>query len=405
MDRVQRLVLSRLPTLGGNFPLTSTLVLRLCNLLHGSKNAEIAINAIRTITSLSSASFGSEIGRDQILHHLRFSIEYLRRNHLLDMQGRPINLYAIAAHLYVRSVLRFSSVNTNIFPQYTEPSNLAIVTLMHTGVLHKICEQSSSINAKHQYIHLMCHLFGRRYISRITMNSEIMSNLLRTYPSRVVLSPLPKSICKALNKHDQDVLDIFVAYVVAYSKEHGSRLGPGDCLPLSGTRYTKADGASDEQPRLNQYLERTAIKVTARSIFVANSGHGDHFGTISELARTVRQGVYLNEHAIPSTTHLVRGGTKEYDLNSYLLDFYTHGQTASLIKANGIRANDVWYLLEDFALMLASVKAALEQMFTTNAKSIYERVKEDKASKSSRHINSDEGGVSLANFFQLFSLS
>lgn len=111
MDRVQRLVLSKLPTLGSNFPLTSTLVLRLCNLLHGSNNAEIAVNAIRTITSLSSASFGSEIGRNQILHHLRFSIEYLRRSHLLDMQGRPINLYAIAAHLYVRTALmKLSSV-------------------------------------------------------------------------------------------------------------------------------------------------------------------------------------------------------------------------------------------------------------------------------------------------------
>lgn len=274
---------------------------------------------------------------------------------------------------------------------------------MYNGVLHKICEQSSTITAKHQYIHLMCHLFGRRYISRITLNSETMSNLLRTYPSMVVLSPLPKSICQALNKHDQDALDIFIAYVVAYSKEHDSRLGPGDCLPLSGIRYTNADGASDEQPRLNQYLERTAVKVVARSIFVANSGHGDHFGTISELARTVRQGVYLNEHVIPSTTHLATGGTKEYELNAYLLDFYTHGQKASLIRANGIRENDVWHLLEDFSLALASVKAALEQMFTTNAKAISEREKEDKTSKSSRPVTSDKwDGVSLAHFFQLF---
>ncbi len=109
MDRVERLVLSKLPTLGGNFPVTSTLVLRLCNLLHGSDNAQVAVSAIQTIASLPSVSFGSEVGRDQILHHLRFSIEYLRRSHLLDTQGRPINLYAIAAHLYVRLTLKLIS--------------------------------------------------------------------------------------------------------------------------------------------------------------------------------------------------------------------------------------------------------------------------------------------------------
>jgi ATP-dependent RNA helicase DDX60 len=274
---------------------------------------------------------------------------------------------------------------------------------MHSGILHKICAQGSTIDAKREYVHLMSHLFGRRYISRITMKSETMSNLRRTYPSMVVLPPLSKSIRKALNSHGQDVLDIFVAYVVAYSKDHASRLGPGDCLPLSGIRYTKADYAPFKQARLNQYLEKTAIEVTARSIFVANSGHGDHFGTISELAQTVRQGIYLNEHAIPSTAHLVTGGTKEYDLNAYLLDFYTHGQTASLIKANGIRANDVWYLLEDFSLILALVKAALEQMFTANAKAIYERGKGAKIAESSSNVNLDEEDEVWLIYFSCFT--
>ena len=254
---------------------------------------------------------------------------------------------------------------------------------MHSGILHKICARGNTEDAKRDYIHLMCHLFGRRYISRVTVNSETTTNLIRTYPSMVVLKPLSKSICESLDKHGQNVLNIFTTYVLAYSKEHESRLGPGDSLPLSGIRFRKADGAPDKQSRLNQYLEGTATKVTARSIFVANSGHDDQFGTVSELARTVRQGVYLNEHAIPSMTHLVTG-RKEYDLNAYLLDFYTHGQRVSLIKANGIRANDVWYLLDDFALTLALMKAALEQMFTMNAKVMYEREKEENTPKSSK---------------------
>lgn len=101
LDRVQRLVLSKLPSLGGNFPLTSTLTLRLLNLLHGSDNAPVAVRAVKSLMSLPHISFGSETGRHQLLHHLRFSIEYLRRGRLLDKEGKPLNLFAIAAHLYV----------------------------------------------------------------------------------------------------------------------------------------------------------------------------------------------------------------------------------------------------------------------------------------------------------------
>lgn len=101
MDRVQRLVLSKLPPLTGNFPLTSTLVMRLFNLLHGSDYAPVAVRSVDNILNLPHVTFGSESGRDQVLHHLRFSIEYLRRNGLLDDKGKPQKLFAIAARLYV----------------------------------------------------------------------------------------------------------------------------------------------------------------------------------------------------------------------------------------------------------------------------------------------------------------
>jgi hypothetical protein len=101
MERVQRLVLSKLPPLGGNFPLTSTLSLRLMNLLSGSNNAESAVTAVQSILELPRVSFVSNIGREQVLHHMRFSIEYLRRSGLLDKNGKPMNLFSLAAHLYV----------------------------------------------------------------------------------------------------------------------------------------------------------------------------------------------------------------------------------------------------------------------------------------------------------------
>lgn len=101
VDRVRRLVLSKLPMLGGSFPLTATTTLRLFNLLSGSDNADVATRAIKSMLSLPQIIMNSNFGQDQLLHHLRFSIEYLRRSSLLDNMGNPVNLAAIVSHLYV----------------------------------------------------------------------------------------------------------------------------------------------------------------------------------------------------------------------------------------------------------------------------------------------------------------
>ncbi|PFH46597.1 hypothetical protein AMATHDRAFT_69528 [Amanita thiersii Skay4041] len=376
MDRVQRLVLSKLPTLGGNFPLTSTLVLRLCNLLHGSDNAPIAVNAVRTVLSLPSISFGSEVGRHQLLHHLRFSLEYLRRNNLLDSEGKPMNLYAIVAHLY-----------------YTEPSNLALVALLQSGVLHKICSQESLISAKHDYIHLMCHLFGRRYIPQLMLNSETVSTLIKKSPSMVILPPLPKSIKNILRKHNSEVLNIFTSYVTAYTTEHIATLGDDNRLPLSGKMYAAGDDLTVDESPLDLHLKKTAIQSVARSTFVSNSGHGDTFDSVPELAQTVRDGVYLNEHAIPSMKHLLSKQDNEHQLNAYLLDFYNHGQTAALVAANGIRPNDMWYFLEDFSLTLSTMKAGLEQLFSRATKAFDEAAQSNETKSKVQHTNSEDSEV------------
>lgn len=101
MDRVQRLILSRLPVLGGGFPVTSTLVLRLCNLLEESNRAPGVVKAINSLMSIPRVSFSSEVGRDYLQHHLQFSIEFLRRHGLLNEEGKAMNLFAVAGHLYV----------------------------------------------------------------------------------------------------------------------------------------------------------------------------------------------------------------------------------------------------------------------------------------------------------------
>lgn len=105
LDRVQRLVLSRLPPISGQFPLSTTLCLRLFNLLAGSQNAEYAVAAVSAIFSLPQVSIGSETGQHELLHHLRFSIDYLRRAQLLSSDGQPLNLAGIVTHVILFSIV------------------------------------------------------------------------------------------------------------------------------------------------------------------------------------------------------------------------------------------------------------------------------------------------------------
>ncbi|KAH9899786.1 P-loop containing nucleoside triphosphate hydrolase protein [Cubamyces lactineus] len=345
MDRCQRLVLSKLPSLGGNFPLTSTMVLRLFNLLQGSNNAPVAQDAIRSILRLPHISFVSEVGRDQLLHHIRFSIDYLRRAGLLDAGGNPINLFGVAAHLY-----------------YTEPSNLALVALLRHGVMHRVCNQSNPVQAKRDLLLILCHLFGRRYLPKTYASATFLKTITGKSPSVVVLPPLPEDARKVLLEHEEHIRRVFTGYALAYISHNADALGQETKLPLSGKELCRAE--KEESTPFREQLRRSAVSAVARSPYVATSGHGDAFGSVTELASTSRHGLHLNEYAIPSMRQFtaVPGEDNEFALNAYLLDFYTHGQTAALRAANGIRDGEVWYLLQDFSLTLKTIRTGLFQL-------------------------------------------
>ncbi|KAI0067591.1 P-loop containing nucleoside triphosphate hydrolase protein [Artomyces pyxidatus] len=349
MDRIHRLVLSRLPSLSGTFPLSSTLVLRLFNLLDGSGNAPYAEKAIQSILRLPRISFGSDVGQDQLLHHLRFSIEYLRRSSLLNRDGRPINLFGMASHIY-----------------HTEPSNFALVVLLQSGVVHDICLQPSLIDAQRDFMALMCHLFGRRYLPDVYATAKNVRVLVQKGPSRVILPPMHAQALGVLLEHQAEIMRIFTAYTLEFSAQHAAELGPDNVLPLSMETFAGASAERDDvSPQLHRFMHDTAIHPIARSLFVANSGHGDHFEDIAELATTVRHGFHLNAHAIPSLERItaqIDSAIKPFALNAYLFDFYVHGQVDALANANGIRRGDVWYLLQDFHLTLTAVQWDLEKM-------------------------------------------
>ena len=142
-----RLLSSRLPDLNGHFPITTTLVLRLFSLLHESNNSPYAVRAINSLLSQPRMYLDGPAFKDQVLHHLRFSIEYLRRQDLLSSQGAPINFAGLTSHLY-----------------FTENSSFALNALIKGEYFHELC---SEIDTKESHVLrtlmvVMAHLFGRR---------------------------------------------------------------------------------------------------------------------------------------------------------------------------------------------------------------------------------------------------
>ncbi|KAG8971374.1 hypothetical protein FRC05_011136 [Tulasnella sp. 425] len=341
MERIHRIITSKVPPLTGNMPLTTTLSLRLCNLLHGSQHASTAVNAINSVLRLPQLSLASEIGRDEVLHHLRFSIDYLRRTNLLGVKGEPLIMFPLVAHLY-----------------HTEPSNLALVALLQGGVLHRVCDliDLNPIDTKRSLVAVFSHLFARRLLPRLYSGEGALKRLRPAKsPSRIILPPLSPDAYRTLSEHNDQILETFRGYARSYATQYLSEYSD-NILPLSKEALPTSTSA---QGSFVETLSRKAVRVDATSSFVANSGVTDSsLKTVTDLARTARAGLHLDKNAIPGLDELLALDGRV--VNGYILDYFTHGQVGALIEANWVRRSDIWFALQEFSLALATLQTGLE---------------------------------------------
>lgn len=333
--KVCRLISSRLPHLNRHFPITTSLVLRLCTLLHESKNAPYALKAINSILSCPRIYLGGPEMKDTVLHHLRFSLEHLRRNDLLDRNGAPLNFAGCVSHLY-----------------YMENSSFAFHALLNAGYFHALCAQ---INHKPKdtllsLMLVMSHLFGRQYVRQAIL--EQTQDRTRKSTSIGVLPPMPKRAANILRKHNKKTLDVYTAYVATFIDQHITE--PDRTLPFTNTKC----GGNKSPTKLGILLSASTpriIRIT--SPFYALSGHGDKWHQISELCQTIRSGVWLEEAGVPYVGVYPKEGAP---LNAYLYDFFKHGNVCALERDNGVRKGDIWFVLNDFSLVLATIVTSLE---------------------------------------------
>ncbi|EXX74671.1 Ski2p [Rhizophagus irregularis DAOM 197198w] len=342
LTKIKRLLMSELPSLSGHFPLTTTLVLRSFNLLNQCKNQNVndynyAKDIIKGLFGKSFFCLGKEYLSEQIKHHLRFSIEYLMRENLLDQNGNVINLSAMVSHLY-----------------YVEPSNFAFSNLFKHGVFHKICSKlrtNSSQEVMDELVLILSYLFNRVRLRKISRNLNTHSK----YPSKVILPPLPEDVNYILKSHNERVLNIYTDYVITYARNNNSKLGPDNILPLTLTEipFKSMDQALLKEDPLISKLESMAISFVARSPFIAMcSSLGDVFVDLEDLTNHTHSEIFLDLHSIPFIK-------TDENINAYIYDFFSHGQERALVEANGLRFGEVLQDLYDFRLILLTLVSSL----------------------------------------------
>ncbi|KAG0652619.1 putative helicase [Hyphodiscus hymeniophilus] len=357
-ERACRLLSSRLPELTGHFPITTTLVLRLFSLLNDSKSSPYAVKAINSLLSQPRLYLGGQSFKEQVLHHLRFSIEYLRRNDLLGPAGQPVNFTSCVSHLY-----------------YTENSSFTFHALLKGGYFHKICADidTKTDEVLLELILVLSHIFGRRICREVDDEEE--KEKIKRSPSIVYLPALPEDAADILRDHNKKTLEIFTSYVKTFAAQHikeEDRYLPLTKTPIGVAPLEKWNGQTDKTSNrhTNGSAHTNGDKVQppfdflpnlpvphARSPFVALSGLGDDFRTIEDLCSSTRDGVFLESAVIP---HLeLHPEETKAPLNAYLYDFYMHGAVVPLEVANGIRKSDVWFALNDFSMVLATVATSL----------------------------------------------
>lgn len=301
-ERAYEIMSSRLPDLRGHFPLSTTLVLRSLGLMHHTKNSDYSVRAIQSLLSQTRLYLGGPSNHMAIKHHLRFSIEYLRRQHLLDEAGAPLNFAGLVGHLY-----------------FTENSVFAFHALLKEGYFHGLCAEyrESSEETLRKIVLVLSHIFCRIPVGDI---SKTWEETIDASPSMVRLPSLPEEALQILRSHNSDTLGIFTDYARTFVDQH---LGdtPDRSLP-----FTKLDAGAGEGglsgASVQQILGEDAQPPTkVRSPFAALSGFDDDsIRSVHELCTTIRSGVFLEEDAIPHIS-LYPDDNDGRPWNAYIWDF------------------------------------------------------------------------------------
>ena len=248
--------------------------------------------------------------------------------------------------------LNFSNTVSHLY--YTGNASFAFHALLSGGYFHNLCEE---IDHKPKQVILdlmlvMSHLFGRHNLRPAIL--ETRETAPKSSPSVIILPPMPDKAARILRSHNESTLSIYSAYVSTYIEQHVKT--PDSTLPLTNLKCGGDESPIELHPSMSF---QPPTRVT--SAFVALSGHRDKWNSIPELCKNVRSGIWLEQAVVPYVGLYPEEGN--LPLNAYLLDFFKHGNIHALEKDNMIRKGDIWFALNDFSLVLATIVTSFENFF------------------------------------------
>ncbi|KAI8484114.1 putative ATP-dependent RNA helicase ddx60, partial [Branchiostoma belcheri] len=320
--KINRLLAANVPELTGNYPLTPSLVLRVMLLTAQGDDKTDAFNKALNLLKHPFLSHNQPQFLAQLQHHFLFSIQFLMRQGLLDLEGTPQGMAGLASHLH-----------------YHEPSNFILVWLLQKGIFHQICVPEDVKDMKR-----------RKELSQ----------------SKLILEDLPEFVSSSIKQYNQQTWKLFHSYLCTVAEALAPQLGQETSLPASQIDFLSAGtGASSaDSQTLTAQLRQSQIHFSVVSTFAALSGlNDDNFQESDNMFESVRQGLYMDMDSAP--TFLLekhdRRGRRQY-LNSYALDFFKHQSYDAIIKDNGLRTGFAFQALKDFMMTIKSIYIALEQL-------------------------------------------
>ena len=345
MDKIDRLLVSRIPSISGHFPISTTLLLRTFNLLKNSNRSPFAQRAVEGLfinpEALVNAIGDVNASKSQILYHIRFAIEYLRRERLINAAGQPINLAAPVSHLY-----------------YEEPSNFAFAALLRGGVFHEICREFDNPKKRAQIcrrlVFILAQLFGR-----IPMRPEEANYRKATHKKaigHIALPPLAEvepAAEKCLQEHDDRVITLYKAYVATFTAQEDVAAIDSK-LPFSGQDYAKTGD-----------FKIATVSRPTQGVFSNLSSNVKNV-SMQDIVATAPRGVFIDG----LSPQLTIANRKDAVLNAYAYDFYVAGENkippaqaiSFLVDFNGIPKARSWFVLADFSTVLASIEESLSTL-------------------------------------------
>ncbi|KAF2075877.1 hypothetical protein CYY_002813 [Polysphondylium violaceum] len=324
--KINNLLNSNLSQIVGNTCLSPSISLQLlCRYdyeleTQGGSKKEKGMEIIKksTISLLNNSFFiGDPI---QVQFQFRFSLDYLYKSGFINKSGVPLDYSGIVTHL-----------------SYLEPYNFLFVLLLTQGAFDNV-HLKNQMDSDIYIIKILSHLFCIKKTISIQRRS----------PSILVLEQMPKEAYTILEKHNVQLMENLYAYIHIYQKYLNS-----PPLALSHDRPIKNPENTNSAWRTRIY----GLKPTKG--FHQNPVHSlcgaYNIKTKDQLKSLLGSKNYFSLSVLPFSN--LEPGI----INSYILDFFKHGQSIAIIRDNKISEGEIWNLLREFTLVLKTIATCLER--------------------------------------------